>query len=87
MKVFSIIIMSLTLGLTACTTFHPTPPTLVSLDGSTLKKTYYHAEVVTTDDSLIRMTVYQPALKKGEKVIQLENPSLKFHCHRELLAG
>lgn len=53
------------LSLSACTTFHTVPPVRVSHDGITLQKTYYHAEVIASDGTHIRMTVYQPALKKG----------------------
>lgn len=74
-KTLSIILMSSTLGLIGCTTFHTTPPTLISLDGGTLKKSYYHAEVVASDGTHIRMTVYQPALKKGETA------PLLIHAH------
>lgn len=75
MKFFPIIIISIMLGLTACTTFHTVPPTLVSQDGSTLKKSYYHAETIASDGTHIRMTVYQPALKKGEAA------PLLIHAH------
>lgn len=63
------------LGLTACTTFYTTPPVLVSRDGMTLQKTYYNAEVIASDGAHIRMTVYQPALKKGETA------PLLIHAH------
>jgi ABC-2 type transport system ATP-binding protein len=63
------------LSLTACTTFHPTPPTLLAADGQTLEKTWYNAEAIAGDGSRIRMTVYQPALKKGETA------PLLLHAH------
>ncbi len=63
------------ISLTACTTFHTTPPMLVSHDGVTLQKTYYHAETIASDGTRIRMTVYQPALKKGEAA------PLLIHAH------
>jgi ABC-2 type transport system ATP-binding protein len=62
------------LSLAACTTFHHTPPVSQSTDG-TLIETRYHAEVQTADGSRIRMTVYQPRLKAGQRA------PLLIHAH------
>ena len=68
-------ILTLIMTLSACTTFHQTPPPLFNSDGSALKKTWYNAETIADDGTHLRMTVYQPAIKRG-----LSAPLL-IHAH------
>ncbi len=63
------------LSLTACTTFHRTPPPLKTADGTMLQETWYHAETQAADGSRLRMTVYQPRLKAGQTA------PLLIHAH------
>jgi ABC-2 type transport system ATP-binding protein len=67
--------LTLIMTLSACTTFHQTAPTLLNTDGLTLKKTWYNAETVADDGTHLRMTVYQPAIKRGQSA------PLLIHAH------
>ncbi len=53
-------------ALGGCTTFHQSAPEPQLVQGL-LKKTWYDAEVTAPDGVKIRFTVYQPAIKPGEK--------------------
>lgn len=60
------ILSSITLALlSGCATRHTFAPHLADTAGA-LKKTYYQGELRTEDNTLIRFTVFQPALKPGE---------------------
>jgi ABC-2 type transport system ATP-binding protein len=67
--------LTLVVTLSACTTFHQIPPTLLNADGSTLKKTWYNAETIADDGTHLRMTIYQPAIKRGQSA------PLLIHAH------
>lgn len=75
LSAFRLIILAVLLTLSGCTTFHATAPKLTTDHGARLEKTWYHAEVRANDGTLIRMTVYQPALKQGETA------PLLLHAH------
>ena len=68
---------SLLLLLSACSTYHTSPPTLTSGSGSFLKKAYYDAEVEAADGTRIRMTVYQPRLDRRKGA----TAPLLIHAH------
>lgn len=63
--------------LSACTTFYTTPPKLTSGRGEAtmLRQTYYNAEIEADDGTKIRMTVYQPKLRRGASA------PLLIHAH------
>jgi len=53
-------------SLLACATRHTEAPRLLAADGS-LRKTHYQGEFVADDGVKIRFTVFQPALRPGER--------------------
>jgi len=69
-----LVLAMLVLALAGCATYHTQAPRLVAADGS-LQKTWYDAEVKAADGSLLRMTVYQPALRPGQRA------PLLLHAH------
>lgn len=68
---------SLLLLLSACTTYHTSPPLLTSGSGTFLKKAHYSAEVEAADGTRIRMTVYQPRLDRRKGA----TAPLLIHAH------